>query len=1244
MEATVVYGMLKIVGSKLAPLVRKEYNSIVGVKKDLQELQGLVEEIGSWLETAGDISMGCGLSSRWLKQLKDITYDVDDVVDEFHLEAEKHDTDGNGGKNIVSKYLCKKQKSFLIQCKSAHKINAIKKRFDAIVRQRTNLSAIANSLPVGHHVRLINNNTTGEIPSLPIVDAARDQDKQHIVSKLVDTKDQQKIKVISILGLGGFGKTTLANLIFNDVNVIEKHFETRLWVHVSQEFDVKKLIKKLFEAIADKDPGQHALPYMSKKISDKLTGKRFLLVLDDVWTESQIVWEKFMVYLKSGAPGSRILLTARSRRVAETVGSIDQFDLPFLSPDDSWQLFQQSLVVFPAEGLGLEFLEVGKEIVKKCGGVPLAIKALAGVLHGMEKIEEWKSMRDSNLLDVEGEEHSVSVSACLRLSYFHLSPHLKECFKICSVFPKGHEIDKEQLIDQWIAHDIITKSAGVDYLEYNGDKCFNSLLQMSFLQDVDECNGRVRCKMHDLVHDLARSILGDELSLVPKESTSSTNRYRYFSLIEDSIHRRSKNIFEKARAIHVAVGDDFRFGKTLKNAKHLRSITVTPFHATSTSVLNEVLKIKYLRYLCISFWSSGTLPEAISDIWSLQALHVTNSLFLHKLPESIGKLKKLRTLNLSGCKGLQNLPDSIGDCHMISCIDLWGCSNLTVLPNSICRNNKLRLRVLRLGRTGIEKLPSRVTTLVNLECLDLCSCKCLVELPEGIEHLEKLRELNLEECGNLRAMPVGIGQLSQLQNLSVFVVGKDEKSASISELGNIGRNSVNLTIRDIELVVNPNDAHRACLKARKNLQKLQLIWGRNGLDEMNNETKQAVLDGLEPPSGIKELYIYRYAGGQYAQWILNQVGGRVGGLRRFPFLTLMKLSGLPNLKHLRGVVELPCLEDLRLLEMPSLECISGGPFPSLLKLKLFGLPNLGEVWIGAERTLAVREEVGGCSDPHHLGLLQIGTCLSRLEIERCPKLTVKPYLPLSLQRLMLFESNKLLLQSLGLCQGSSIPSSSPSSFSFRHLKELEVWYMTAPSSPPGLGAGSGWELLQHMTALDSLHIYNCGGLTELPDSMRRLTSLQSLCIHGSPGISMLPEWLGELRSLQKMIIQNCSSLSRLPHSIGRLISLQVLQIEWCDALNQLPECLGELRSLCNFSVNGLSGLTYFPQSMRGLMSLEELSIWNCPGIKFFPEWIKGLSTLKRLSITGCPDLGRRCERGKGEDWHLISHISHVVIC
>ncbi|CAL4995822.1 unnamed protein product [Urochloa decumbens] len=1231
MEAAIASGILKIVSNKLAPLIIKEYSSTVGVKKDLEELQSQLEEINTWLEIAEDKAMGNDPTFNWLRQLKDVVCDVDDVVDEFQLKAEKHDAGGDVG--ITSKFMCMKPKSFIFQCKTASKIKSIKKRFAAIVKQRTDYSAITHSLQVHHPVRHMNK-TNLEMPSLPVVDASsvlgRDREKHEIISKLVETTDRQKIKIVSVIGLGGSGKTTLAKLVFNDGNIVEKHFETRLWVHVSQEYNVEKLAEKLFEAFADYKSEHCPLQHMINKISEKLTGKRFLLVLDDVWTESRIQWEEFMVYLKSGAPGSSVLLTTRSSKVAETVGSTDLFDLPPLSLDESWQLFQQSFVM-PSKPLEFEFEEVGKEIIKKCGGLPLAIKVIAGVLCGKERMEEWHAMRDSNLLDVEGEERRVF--ACLRLSYFHLPSHLKQCFTICSMIPKGHDIDKEQLIDQWIAHDMITISAGVDCLEYTGHKCFNSLVQMSFLQDVNEFCGRVRCRMHDLVHDLAQSILGDEISLVvPAELAKCTKSYRYFSLMEQPRNPLPRNIFKKARAIYVATGDDLIFGKSLKNSIHLRSIMVE--YVYTAAVATMILQVKNLKYLALSRLQHEALPESISDIWSLQALHVTFS-NLSELPKSIGKLQKLRTLNLFQCEQLKCLPDSIVNCQMISSIDLSYCEKLILLPSYISTIKKLR--VLRLGYTKIERVPSSVTSLVNLECLDLRRCSELVELPEDIGNLEKLQVLNLEKCGNLRGMPLGIGKLSQLRKLGIFAADENENFARISELGNLTRIAEELRIQGVAHVMDPNDALKACLKEKMNLQSLNLTWGRrNHAKEVISKVEQAVLDGLEPPSWIKRLNIAEFAGGQFASWMLKQVDGGAQAILRFPCLTMMKLSNFPNLKNLEGLVELPCLEELVLSSMPSLESISGGPFPSLVEFKMDTLPSLKELWMVIEGTLDGEEGEGFRNHScHHLGQMQVGSRLTCLSIRKCPKLVVKPHFPSSLEHLELQSNEQLLLLSPGQGQGSSSSSSFSPSFTFSHLKKLELSDMA--------GSGREWELLEHILALECLKIYKSSILTELPESIRSFTSLQSMCISLCPAICMLPEWLGELWSLQKMTIEYCSSLSTLPQSMGHLTSLQELRVAWCHELHQLPECLGDLISLRRLDIVSLWGLTCLPQSMCRLTSLEQITIWDCEGIKSLPEWINGLTAMQYLEIYGCPDLERRCERGKGEDWHLISCIPRRCI-
>ena len=1259
-----ITGILKVVGNKLAPLIIKEYSCIVGVKKDLQELQDLVEEINCCLGTARDRATG---DAPWLKKLKQVAYDVDDVVDEFQLKAEKHDTDGDGGS--VFRYVHIKTESFLLQCKAAKNIKQIKKRFAEIVKQRTDLTAIFGHDPVSHI-----NKTTVNAQTLPVGDEAtilgRDQEMHQIISNLVENNDKNEIKIVSIVGLGGSGKTTLAKLIFNDGETIEKQFEVRLWVHVSQEFDFEKLIKKLFEAFADKDPGQPSLPYMSKRIQEGLTRKKFLIVMDDIWTESQNQWDKIMDHLKAGAPGSGILITTRSKHVAKAVRSTYQFCLPRLSSDDSWQLFQQSFRM-PVKCLEPGFIEVGKEIVETCCGLPLAIKVLAGSLGDKELIGEWQAMRD-NLLDIEGEE---SVSASLKLSYFHLPSNLKPCFTMCSLFPKGHLINKQQLIDQWIAHDMVSLIPGVDDLEHIGCRYFNSLVQVYFLQDVEEHDGKVTCKMHDVIHDLARSILSEEFSTtLPEDATNSSKGYRYFCLTESPKRILPKQVFDSARAINVDSVNDIIFGKALKNAKHLRSVTVRS--ACTTRAFSTILQIENLSYLHISSLKCEKLPDAISRIWRLEALHITHSGFL-ELPQSICKLQKLRTLNLSWCIELKTLPDSIGDCHMISSIDLSFCYELTSLPMSI--NGNENLRVLRLCNTRIERLTSSITTLGNLEYLDL-SCSSLIELPEGIENLRKLKVMNLEGCVKLGSMPKGIHQLVHLQKLGLFALGEGEKCAQLSELANVGKLGGDLTVTGIEQVTEPSDAHMACLKQKTNLQQLSLVW-RSGCMDVGNEV--AVLNSLEPPSEIKELKIKQYPGRQYPEWMQKQ-----DGLSRFPFLTRMTLSNFPKLKHLKGLVELPCLKDLELIKMLALESISGGPFPSLVYFNMIGLPRLKEVWMVTQQISKCTEERGGSNNQtYNLGQVQIGICLSKLSIDMCAALVVKPHLPLSLEELQLSHTNEQLVQLPGQQDQRFISDTgfTPSVFSFSCLKKLRLCDVKVPTSPvlkkketasssPRSVSLYSWELIQHMPALEDLSIECWAGLIELPESIQGLTSLRSLNIQECSCLCTLPEWLGAIRSLECMVIQNCNSLSSLPtsfqqlttlqrlvlvgctslevpewlgelrslkylwahccwgtipKSLGQLNSLKLLRIEgcdeqhqsWgrlkvcpCDAHHQLPEFMLELHSLRELYIGKLRGMTFLPQSIGCLTSLESLTLENLHALRQLPDFLGGLCSLRKLFL------------------------------
>lgn len=347
METAVVSGILKFVSNKLAPLLNSQYISIVGATRDLEELHNFVEEVNNWLETVGDRA-----PETWLRNLKEVAYATDSFVDELQLKTQKHDTSGT-----MSKYMCTIPKSFIFQTK----VKAIKKRFAEIVRQRADLSLIISNSQTGHPVRHINK-IIGERPTVSLVNeiiVGRDHERYYIISKLVETNDQHSILIVSIVGVGGAGKTTLAQMVFHD-GIIMKHFEVRLWIHVSLEFDLVKLMKILFEQITGETSGDHTLQHMSNTTSSMLMGKRFLIVLDDIWMDDRDLWRKFMVHLKNSAPGSRILLTTRNTNVAQAVHSTYVFNLEPLSLDHSWVLFRE-IFGTTLESLSSEFVEVGKE-------------------------------------------------------------------------------------------------------------------------------------------------------------------------------------------------------------------------------------------------------------------------------------------------------------------------------------------------------------------------------------------------------------------------------------------------------------------------------------------------------------------------------------------------------------------------------------------------------------------------------------------------------------------------------------------------------------------------------------------------------------------------------------------------------------------------------------------------------------------------------------------------------------------
>jgi hypothetical protein len=207
----------------------------------------------------------------------------------------------------------------------------------------------------------------------------RNEDKDKIVDFLVDDAYAlEDLSVYPIVGLGGLGKTTLAQLIFNHERVVN-HFELRIWVCVSEDFSLKRMTKAIIESASGHACEDLDLEPLQRKLLDFLQRKRFLLVLDDVWDDDQENWQRLKAVLACGGKGASVLVTTRLPKVAATVGTISSHDLSILSDNDCWELFKQR-AFGPNEEEHAELVVIGKEIVKKCGGVPLAAIALGSLL------------------------------------------------------------------------------------------------------------------------------------------------------------------------------------------------------------------------------------------------------------------------------------------------------------------------------------------------------------------------------------------------------------------------------------------------------------------------------------------------------------------------------------------------------------------------------------------------------------------------------------------------------------------------------------------------------------------------------------------------------------------------------------------------------------------------------------------------------------------------------------------------
>ncbi|XP_030494430.2 putative disease resistance protein RGA4 [Cannabis sativa] len=804
--ADLAYTIAGNVLDKLGSLAYEEVSLAWGMKKDLDKLKLITLALQDVLLDAETKQENNPQLKNWLCHLKDVFHDAVDVLDEFECELLR--------RQVVKQYasfgrkVCRffsRSNPLVYRFSVVHRVKEIRQQLDEIAKNMETFHLIKTQLNVQQNSLVLENRVMTHSFINPSDFIGRDREKEKILDMILmdDHKIENQIPVVSIMGIGGLGKTTLIKSVFNDGKIDEK-FDLKIWVCVSLDFDVSTLVKDVIMSATNNEAEISKLTnleQLQRSLSETLKDKKFLLVLDDVWNEDPFKWQEFAELLSVDSKKSKIIVTTRSSKVASIMGGTEPYELKGLPKKDSLSLFFK--YAFRGEEDASKYPElkrIGEEIVEKCSGVPLALKTLGSLLQLKTGAHEWKIVRDSKIWELEREQGHILPA--LRLSYNAMSPSLKQCFAYCSTFKEDRLMSSFDLISIWMALGILHSPNNKVELEDIGRSYFLELWGRSFFQvndfsnDYFEINQNFR--VHDLIHNLACSITQRECSIVSSNSGEISDSIRYLRIVinENNLTKLSK--LKKLRSIHVeCTGDE-------------NDEVVRLFLSTCIS------RFKNLRVFDLVGLSFKVLPSSIGAMKQLRYLDLTNNEKLKRLPDSICKLQSLQNLCLFGCEELEELPREIGNLESLRVLGLTtkqsfladggigrlkslrflgfkGCENLKALPNDLRNCTTLRVLLilnckelelasefvnedvqLSLQTFAIDELP-KTTDLPQwlqqaaktLQYLHIEDCSELATLPEWLPKLMSLEKLVIRDCPKLLTLPEGMEGLTSLTHLLI---------------------------------------------------------------------------------------------------------------------------------------------------------------------------------------------------------------------------------------------------------------------------------------------------------------------------------------------------------------------------------------------------------------------------------------------------------------------------------------------
>ena len=633
MAEAIVTEVAKEILSKLIPLITEQIGLAWGFKEELTRLRRSVEMIQDVLADAERKQVTDLSVKRWLQRLQDVAYDADDVMDELAYEILRRKVEI---RNQMKRRVCfffSFSSHVAFRIKMANKVKTISESLKKINEEADGFgltrAKLVNANPE------INRETDSSVDNSEIV--GREDQVLEIVDLLLSATNQQ-LSVIPIIGMAGLGKTTLAKLVYNHESV-KKHFDKTIWVCISEDFNDKRILREALESLTHNSSTLENKNAILESLKEKLQGKRYLLILDDVWNEDSVKWDNLRSSLLGINPnaGNSIILTTRKEKVAKITKTLPQvINLKELSEDDCWSIIKKKVSFNEGVPLTPDLESIGRDIAKKCGGVPLAAKVLGGTMSHKKEKSEWLAIKNNEIWNsLNGSDEMLPI---LKLSFDHLSPSsLKQCFAYCSIFPKDYRINKEELIQLWMAEGFLQPSlGGCQVMEDIGNMCFDILLGNSLFQDEekDEYDNIFICKMHDLIHDLALLVSKSETLILNEDLRDDIGLVR-----------------------HLVIQPK---GKTIPRIPFLKDGVwkLRTFISVNVALGNAIFNFECLRVLKLYGNSIKELPSSIGLLIHLRLLSISST-YIKVLPKAITKLYNLQTLRVQDCNNLKVFPEDL---------------------------------------------------------------------------------------------------------------------------------------------------------------------------------------------------------------------------------------------------------------------------------------------------------------------------------------------------------------------------------------------------------------------------------------------------------------------------------------------------------------------------------------------------------------------------------------------------------